>query len=261
LDEAERIPRGLDAGLDDALPPLLAHVRTRLRRLPRQQRSRAKVAGLLAAAERLFVERGYDSVTADAIAAAAGVSTGTFYAYFGDKRDALVLLLAERIDDVLGVPLLDSLSAPAPDPGAAVGPLPAPAGPPDRRAAIRAAVARAVERGTEPRLVQLRRIWFVAARRDPELAAYERLAAGYAVARIRRRLEQVAALGHAPLPDVEATAWAIWVLVDALTARLSLLGDAMPPAQRMIDAAASLIAAAVLAPPAAPRRVTSLPVE
>src|SRR5215212_1210336 len=107
------------------LPPLLEHVRTRLRRQPRQQRSRAKVAALLAAAERLFVERGYDSVTADAIAAAAGVSTGTFYAYFGDKRDALVLLLAERIDDVLGVTLAD--------------PLPPAAGQQDPRAAIRAA--------------------------------------------------------------------------------------------------------------------------
>jgi TetR/AcrR family transcriptional regulator of autoinduction and epiphytic fitness len=230
-----------------ALPPLLEHVRTRLRRLPRQQRSRAKVAALLAAAERLFVERGYESVTADAIAAAAGVSTGTFYAYFGDKRDALVLLLAERIDDVLGAPLAD--------------PLPTPAGQQDPRAAIRAAVARAVERGTEPRLIQLRRVWFAAARRDPELAAYERLAAGYAVARVRARLEQAAALGYTPLLDAEATAWSIWVLVDALTARLSLLGDAMPPTERMIDAAASLICAGVLAPPSAPRRVTRLPVE
>ena len=53
--------------------------------------------------QRLFVEQGYDAVTAGAIAAAAGVSTGTFYTYFGDKRDALLLLLAERIDDVLGV--------------------------------------------------------------------------------------------------------------------------------------------------------------
>src|SRR5215217_3342793 len=85
------------------LPPLLEHVRTRLRRLPRQQRSRAKVAALLAAAERLFVERGYDAVTADAIAAAAGVSTGTFYSYFGDKRDVLIVLLAEHVDALLGM--------------------------------------------------------------------------------------------------------------------------------------------------------------
>jgi AcrR family transcriptional regulator len=238
-----------DALSDPAgLPPLLEYVRTRLRRLPRQQRSRAKVAALLAAAERLFVERGYDSVTADTIAAAAGVSTGTFYAYFGDKRDALVLLLAERVDDVLGVTLAEPLSTAA--------------GQQDPRATIRAAVARAVERGMEPRLAQLRRVWFAAARRDPELAAYERMAAGYAVARVRHRLEQVMARGSAPLPDPEATAWSIWVLVDALTARLTLLGDAMPPAERMIDAAASLICAAVLAPPpAAPRRVKPLPIE
>src|SRR5712692_8303684 len=152
-----------------ALPPLLDHVRTHLRRLPRQERSRAKVAAVLAAAERLFVERGYDAVTADAIAAAAGVSTGTFYSYFGDKRDALLLLLAERIDDLLGmVPASESTVL-------AAGP----------RAVIRAAVARAFARGSDPRLQQLRRMWFAAARRDTELAAYERLAAEHATAAIR----------------------------------------------------------------------------
>src|SRR4051812_47905435 len=86
-----------------ALPPLLEHVRATLRRLPRQERSRAKVKALLAAAERLFIERGYDTVTADAIATAAAVSTGTFYSYFGDKRDALIVLLAEHVDALLGM--------------------------------------------------------------------------------------------------------------------------------------------------------------
>src|SRR5215217_8212459 len=119
------------------LPPLLEHVRTRLRRLPRQQRSRAKVAALLAAAERLFVEHGYDAVTADAIAAAAGVGTGTFYAYFGDKRDVLLVLLAEHVEQVLGV-----------DPAPPVGGAPS-----EARAALRAAVASAVARGTDPRTV------------------------------------------------------------------------------------------------------------
>jgi AcrR family transcriptional regulator len=228
-----------------ALPPLLDHVRTHLRRLPRQARSRAKVAALLAAAERLFVERGYDAVTADAIAAAAGVSTGTFYSYFGDKRDALLLLLAERIDDLLGM-------VPAPEATVlAEGP----------RAVIRAAVARAVARGSDPRLQQLRRIWFAAARRDPELAAYERLAAEHATAAIRAGLEQTARLGLAQPLDAEATAWAIWTLVDALTLRLALLGDAMPPAERMVEATTELICRAVLLPPEPPRRRAAVPID
>jgi len=256
LDEVRKLSRFADpaaTGLaprtgeaaEAALPPLLEHVRTRLRRPPRQTRSRAKVAALLAAAERLFVARGYDAVTADAIAAEAGVSTGTFYAYFGDKRDALVLLLAERIDDVLGV----GLAAPA-RPTAS-----------EPRAAIHAAVAHAVRRGLDPRVTRLRRIWFAAARRDPELAAYERLAARYAVARIRGRLERARDSGQAQPFDVEATAWAIWTLVDALTARLALLGDAMPPPERMIDTVAEMICRAVLLPPGPPRRVTQLPID
>ena len=124
------------------LPPLLAHVQATLRRVPRQARSRAKVRALVAAAERLFVEHGYDAVTADAIAAAAAVSTGTFYSYFGDKRDVLIVLLAEHVDALLG---LNAAS-------------PAPAGPTSPRALIHEAVARAVTRGRDPRLQQLRRM-------------------------------------------------------------------------------------------------------
>src|SRR3954464_5680605 len=129
------------------LPPLLAYVPATLRRLPRQARSRAKVSALVAAAERLFAECGYDAVTADAIAAAAGVSTGTFYSYFGDKRDVLIVLLAEHVDALLG------MGAPQPAPAALASP----------RAIIHQAVARAVERGRNPRLQQLRRMWFSAA--------------------------------------------------------------------------------------------------
>ncbi|HEY7068100.1 MAG TPA: TetR/AcrR family transcriptional regulator [Chloroflexota bacterium] len=229
------------------LPPLLDYVRATLRRAPRQARSRAKVHALVAAAERLFVEHGYDAVTADAIAAAAGVSTGTFYSYFGDKRDALIVLLAEHIDALLGIGPAD-----ASPPGMG----PTGDAPPDDsapRTLIRQAVARAVARGRDPKLQQLRRIWFAAARRDPELAAYEHLAAEHATASIRRRLEQLAALGLARPLDVEATAWLIWSLVDSLTLRLAVLGDAMPPAERLIDATTELICRAILTPPEPPR--------
>src|SRR5262249_4071974 len=214
------------------------HVRTHLRRLPRQARSRAKVAALLAAAERLFVERGYDAVTADAIAAAAGVSTGTFYSYFGDKRDALLLLLAERIGDLLGM-------VPAPSTAGRAG------GP---RAGIGAGGAHAFPRGSAPGLRRLRRMWSAAARRARELAAYERRAAEHATATIRAGLEQTTRLGLAQPLDVEATAWAIWTLVDSLTLRLAVLGDAMPPAERMVEATTELICRAVLLPPGPPPR-------
>src|SRR5689334_21453727 len=109
-----------------SLPPLLDHVQATLRRAPRQARSRAKVQALVAAAERLFVERGYDAVPADAIAAAAGVSTGTFYSYFGDKRDILMVLLAEQVDALLGLGPADDAPPdmdPTDDAPPAMGPL------------------------------------------------------------------------------------------------------------------------------------------
>jgi TetR/AcrR family transcriptional regulator, mexJK operon transcriptional repressor len=238
-------PRGAPS-----LPPLLEYVQVRLRRLPRQQRSRAKVAVLVAAAERLFVAHGYDAITADAIAAEAGVSTGTFYSYFSDKRDVLLWLLAEHVDEVLG---LAPASTEGPRAWATPGRSP--------RDLIRTAVARAVARGTHPGLQQLRRIWYVAARRDPALAAYERLAAEHAVAWIREGLEQLAAQGVAQPLDTEATAWAIWTLVDALTLRLGFLGDVMPAPDRLIEATTDLIYRATIAPPPPSRPLLSIPIE
>src|SRR5690606_28455105 len=56
-------------------------------------RNRAKV---LAAAERLFAERGIEAVTMDDIAAAAGVGKGTLYRRFEDKAGLGAALLDER---------------------------------------------------------------------------------------------------------------------------------------------------------------------
>ncbi|NRQ37566.1 TetR/AcrR family transcriptional regulator [Nonomuraea sp. NN258] len=60
-------------------------------------RNREKV---LAAAARLFAEKGVDSVSMDAVAAAAGVGKGTLFRRFGDKSGLAVALLDDRERDL-----------------------------------------------------------------------------------------------------------------------------------------------------------------
>jgi len=51
-------------------------------------------AQLLAAATKVFAERGYDATTVDDIVGAAGISHGTFYIYFTSKDEVLQILAA-----------------------------------------------------------------------------------------------------------------------------------------------------------------------
>jgi AcrR family transcriptional regulator len=62
---------------------------------PKQDRSRRTYDLILIAAERLFIQKGWDSLTTNAVAEAAGVSIGSLYRYFPDKS-SIVRALAER---------------------------------------------------------------------------------------------------------------------------------------------------------------------
>ncbi|HSL73093.1 MAG TPA: TetR/AcrR family transcriptional regulator [Ilumatobacteraceae bacterium] len=65
------------------------------RKRPRQTRSTETVDRILAAAARIFDERGYRATTTNHVAAEAGVSIGSLYQYFPNK-DALLVALAEQ---------------------------------------------------------------------------------------------------------------------------------------------------------------------
>ncbi|ADU63811.1 MAG: TetR/AcrR family transcriptional regulator [Pseudodesulfovibrio sp.] len=74
-------------------------------RTPQQARSMEKRRRLMDAAMRLFDTHGFDGTNAKAIARDAGVSVGTFYAYFKDKKDLLMEILGEHtaeIDTIFG---------------------------------------------------------------------------------------------------------------------------------------------------------------
>ena len=63
------------------------------RRVPRQERSRAKVRAVEEAARRLIGEQGSDAVSMRDIAAEAGVSVSSIYQYFPDKTAILRQLM------------------------------------------------------------------------------------------------------------------------------------------------------------------------
>ncbi|MEA2312389.1 MAG: hypothetical protein QOE28_2357, partial [Solirubrobacteraceae bacterium] len=67
----------------------------RLRRVPRQARSRERLARMLDAAEALLVAEGAGALTTTRVAEAAGVSVGSLYQYLPDK-EAIVEALANR---------------------------------------------------------------------------------------------------------------------------------------------------------------------
>jgi AcrR family transcriptional regulator len=67
----------------------------RLRRVPRQARSRERVQRLLDAADDLLAAEGAESLTTTRVAEAAGVSVGSLYQYLPDKG-AIIEALANR---------------------------------------------------------------------------------------------------------------------------------------------------------------------
>ena len=77
---------------------------------PKQARSRQTKEKIVQAAILLFEERGYERTTSNDIATAAGVSVGSFYVYFTDKRQ-LLLSIFDRLADELYKNIFDGLKA------------------------------------------------------------------------------------------------------------------------------------------------------
>ena len=72
-----------------------------LRKHPRQNRSRAKVEGILAAAADIMSGQGLEAVTTNAVAAQAGVSIGSLYQYFPGKTALLAALIRDERANLL----------------------------------------------------------------------------------------------------------------------------------------------------------------
>src|ERR1700704_3271428 len=71
--------------------------RTTPRKRPRQHRSKATVDAILEATARVLIKHGFDGLTTNAAAAAAGVSIGSLYQYFPNKEALVAALLEQHI--------------------------------------------------------------------------------------------------------------------------------------------------------------------
>jgi AcrR family transcriptional regulator len=78
---------------------------------PQHVRRQQTESAVLTSAENLFVRNGFNRTTVDDIAKAAGLTKGSIYLYFEDKRDVLLVLLRRANDRVL-VPILTRLDSP-----------------------------------------------------------------------------------------------------------------------------------------------------
>jgi AcrR family transcriptional regulator len=74
--------------------------RTLTRREPKQQRSRQTVDDVLEAVKLVVKRHGTQAITTNRIAEAAGVSVGSLYQYFPDKRAIFTALHDRHVDDV-----------------------------------------------------------------------------------------------------------------------------------------------------------------
>lgn len=70
---------------------------------PKQARSRQTREKIIQAAIKLFQEAGYEGTTSNDVAAEAGVSVGSFYTYFVDKRQLLLTIFDRLADDLFKV--------------------------------------------------------------------------------------------------------------------------------------------------------------
>jgi AcrR family transcriptional regulator len=209
-----------------------------------QERKADTRARLLAAAADLFAEQGIDAVSVDAVAEAAGRTSGSVYAHFGSKQGLLLALLDSWKDSVLAVLLAE------------VAVSDSPAG---QLAAVWTNVSDTSDQEAARWPVLEHELWLRAAR-DSEVADILRVRNAEALRYSARQLEGwTTAVGAEPTAPCEELA----VLVKALLTGLALqkrLDPATVPddlALRGIAALVGLPAGAVGAPTTDPSTRTA----
>lgn len=107
---AERQERNERHQVGDTAPIQESHLATRIaaprgamRKAPQQARSRATIDAILDAAAHILGERGWEGLTTNGVAQAAGTSIGSLYQYFPNKLALIDAVRRRHFDDVLAV--------------------------------------------------------------------------------------------------------------------------------------------------------------
>ena len=160
---------------------------------PKQARSKQTKEKIIQAATGLFMERGYEKTTSNEIAAAAGVSVGSFYVYFTDKRQ-LLLTIFDRLADEMFKHAFDSLR-------------PETLFDSELSVAIRQAVANTVE--DKQRMSGLHRVIGEMVLKDAEFAARQKALIERSLSKIREIISLASKAGLTWEIDVEAATFVV----------------------------------------------------
>jgi TetR/AcrR family transcriptional repressor of mexJK operon len=188
---------------------------------PTREQAVRRDARLLDVATTLFMERGFDGTSIDAVAEAAGISKPTVYARYRDKRDLFAAVLRGRIRDWLA-PLSVAAEAQATD-----------SDPKNIETTLHELGRHMLDQASMPECATLQRILAAQAVQFPELAklAHEdgwlRGVRGVAIL-----LRQFAARGEIRVDDPELTADLFLNLLLGHSARLAVHGIADNPESR-----------------------------
>jgi TetR/AcrR family transcriptional repressor of mexJK operon len=160
---------------------------------PKQARSRQTKEKITLAAIELFQERGYEKTTSNDIALAAGVSVGSFYVYFTDKRQ-LLLTIFDRLADELFKNIFSNLG-------------PEHLFDADLRSNIRQAVFNAIE--DKQKLAGLHRVISELVLKDEEFAARRKRVMQRSVSKLQELFSLAKKAGLTWEVDVEAAAFVV----------------------------------------------------
>ena len=178
-----------------------------------QERKAETRARLLAAAADLFADQGIDAVSVDAVAEAAGRTSGAVYAHFGSKQGLLLALLDSWKDSVLAVLLAE------------VAVSDSPAG---QLAAVWSNVSGTSDADSARWPVLEQELWLRAAR-DPEVADILRVRNAEALRFSARQLDGwTAAVGARPSTSPDELAVLVKALLTGLALQKRLTPETVP---------------------------------